>query len=81
LAKGNYKSVSVVPKAGVVGLVPQFKKCMRVIVGMCYLPYSPLNSGFLPVKKKWDALIRFFAIVCWDRNYNQDNAACLANSD
>jgi hypothetical protein len=69
--KETVKVFASVPKAGVVGIVPQFK----MYEGHCgnVLFDSLFNSKlrFIPVKNK-DALIRFYDSLGWDRNYNQD---------
>jgi hypothetical protein len=65
------KVFATVPKAGVVGIVPQFKmyesNCGNVLFDTIY--NSKLQ--FVPVKNK-DALIRFYDSLGWDKNYNQD---------
>ncbi len=70
----QYETVNIfktIPKAGVVGITPQFKlyesKCGNVI-------FDNLFSNklkFIPVKNK-KALIHFYDSIGWDRNYNQD---------
>ena len=72
--KETVKVFATVPKAGVVGIVPQFKmyesNCGNVLFD------SLFNSKlrFVPVKNK-DALIRFYDSLGWDRNYNQNYLA------
>lgn len=65
------KIFNEVPKAGVVGIVPQFKmyetNCGNVIFDNLFNK----NLKFIPVKNL-DALIRFYDSIGWDRNYNQD---------
>ena len=60
---------SQVPKAGVVGIVPQFKMyeahCGTVLFDNFFNP----NLKFIPVKNP-NALIRFYDSLGWDRNYN-----------
>jgi hypothetical protein len=78
------KIFAAVPKAGVVGIVPQFKtyesNCGNVLFD------SLFNSKlrFVPVKNA-AALIRFYDSLGWDRNYNQDflayNLALAINSE
>ena len=72
--KETVKVFKEVSKAGVVGIVPQFKtyesNCGNVLFD------SLFNSKlqFVPVKNK-EALIRFYDSLGWDRNYNQDYLA------
>jgi hypothetical protein len=72
--KETVKVFVAVPKAGVVGIVPQFKtyetNCGNVLFD------SLFNSKlqFVPVKNE-EALIRFYDSLGWDRNYNQDYLA------
>jgi len=72
--KETVKVFAAVPKAGVVGIVPQFKtyesNCGNVLFD------SLFNSKlkFVPVKNA-AALIRFYDSLGWDRNYNQDYLA------
>jgi hypothetical protein len=70
----QYETVKVfneVPKAGVVGIVPQFKSyesnCGNVLIDNLF--GSKLQ--FMPVKNR-EALIRFYDSLGWDRRYNQD---------
>jgi hypothetical protein len=69
--KETIKVFATVPKAGVVGIVPQFKmyesNCGNVLFDTLY--NSKLR--FVPVKNK-GGLIRFYDSLGWDRNYNQD---------
>ncbi|WP_426092177.1 glycosyltransferase family A protein [Flavobacterium sp. DSR3-2] len=59
------------PKAGVVGIVPQFKtyevNCGTVI----FDNFFNKNLKFIPIKNK-EALIHFYEGIGWDRSYNQD---------
>ena len=72
--KETVKVFKEVSKAGVVGIVPQFKtyesNCGNVLFD------SLFNSKlqFVPVKNK-EALIRFYDSLGWDRNYNPDYLA------
>jgi hypothetical protein len=63
-----FKSVS---KAGVVGIVPQFKTyesfCGNVLFDMLFSS----KLSFIEVKNK-QALIRFYDSLGWNRNYNQN---------
>jgi hypothetical protein len=72
--KETVKVFAAVPKAGVVGIVPQFKmyesNCGNVLFDTLY--NSKLR--FVPVKNK-GGLIRFYDSLGWDRNYNQDYLA------
>jgi glycosyltransferase involved in cell wall biosynthesis len=65
------KIFSKIPKAGVVGIVPQFKvyetNCGNVIFDNFFNPHLK----FIPVKNP-NALIRFYDSLGWDRSYNQD---------
>lgn len=65
------KIFNEVPKAGVVGIVPQFKmyeaNCGNVIFDNVFNK----KLKFIPVKNP-KALIRFYDSIGWDRNYNQD---------
>ncbi|MFI0430087.1 glycosyltransferase family A protein [Mariniflexile sp. HMF6888] len=60
-----------VPKAGVVGIVPQFKMyenyCGNVILDTIFSE----KLKFLPVINP-EALKRFYDSIGWERNYNQD---------
>lgn len=60
-----------VPKAGVVGIVPQFKMyenhCGNVLLANLFKK----KMRFCTVKNK-EALVRFYDSLGWDRNYNQD---------
>lgn len=72
--KETVKVFAAVPKAGVVGIVPQFKmhesNCGNVLFDTLF--NSKLR--FVPVKNK-EALIRFYDSLGWDRNYNPDYLA------
>lgn len=63
-----------IPKAGVVGIVPQFKmyeaNCGNVIFDNLFNK----NLKFIPVKNP-NALIRFYDSIGWDRTYNQNYLA------
>jgi len=72
----NWQSETVhifqqVPKAGVVGIVPQFKmyeaNCGNMIFDNIFNPHLK----FIPVKNE-EALVRFYDSIGWDRDYNQD---------
>ena len=69
--KETSRVFSQLPKAGVVGIVPQFKtyevNCGTVI----FDTFFNKKLKFVPVKNT-NALIRFYDSVGWDRNYNQD---------
>ncbi|MEA9413101.1 glycosyltransferase family A protein [Flavobacterium sp. PL02] len=60
-----------VPKAGVVGIVPQFKMYESNCGNVLFDNIFSSKLRFLPVKNK-EALIRFYDSLGWDRNYNQD---------
>lgn len=63
-----------VPKAGVVGIVPQFKMYEANCGNVIYDNLLNKKLKFIPVKNP-DALIRFYDSIGWDRNYNQDYLA------
>ncbi len=63
-----------VPKAGVVGIVPQFKMYEANCGNVLFDNLLSKNLKFLPVKNP-DALIRFYDSIGWDRAYNQDYLA------
>lgn len=69
--KETVKIFNEVPKAGVVGIVPQFKmyesNCGNVLFDNMLNP----SLQFMPVKNK-EALVQFYDSLGWDRNYNQD---------
>ncbi|MDR7208953.1 glycosyltransferase family A protein [Flavobacterium piscis] len=60
-----------VPKAGVVGIVPQFKMYESNCGNILFDTILSSKLQFIPVKNK-EALIRFYDSLGWDRNYNQD---------
>jgi hypothetical protein len=60
-----------VPKAGVVGIVPQFKMYESNCGNVLFDTILSSKLQFIPVKNK-EALIRFYDSLGWDRNYNQD---------
>lgn len=65
------KVFNEIPKAGVVGIVPQFKmyegNCGNVIFDNLFNK----NLKFIPVKNP-NALIRFYDSIGWARDYNPD---------
>lgn len=69
--KETIKIFNEVPKAGVVGIVPQFKmyesNCGNVLFDTLFNP----KLQFIPVKNK-EALVRFYDSIGWDKNYNHD---------
>jgi hypothetical protein len=73
-----------VPKAGVVGIVPQFKMYENNCGNVLFDTLFNSELRFLPVKNS-AALIRFYDSIGWDRNYNQDylayNLALEINSE
>jgi hypothetical protein len=73
-----------VPKAGVVGIVPQFKMYESNCGNVLFDTLFNSELRFVPVKNK-AALIRFYDSIGWDRNYNQDylayNLALEINSE
>lgn len=65
------KVFRVLPKAGVVGIVPQFcmykNKCGNIL-------FDTFFSGklkFIPIKSP-EGLVRFYDSIGWDRSYNKD---------
>ena len=76
-----FKEVS---KAGVVGIVPQFKMYESNCGNVLFDTLFNSKLRFVPVKNK-AALIRFYDSIGWDRNYNQDylayNLALEINSE
>jgi len=70
--KETIKVFATVPKAGVVGIVPQFKMYESNCGNVLFDTLFNSKLRFVPVKNK-DALIRFYDSLGWDRNYNQDN--------
>lgn len=73
-----------VPKAGVVGIVPQFKMYESNCGNILFDKILNSKLQFLPVKNK-DGLIRFYDSIGWKRDYNQDylkyNLGLKINSD
>ena len=65
------KVFNQVPKAGVVGIVPQFKSYESNSGNVLCETLFSSTLQFMPVKNK-EALIRFYDSLGWDRNYNQD---------
>ncbi|KIC03395.1 hypothetical protein OA88_03190 [Flavobacterium sp. JRM] len=63
-----FKSVS---KAGVVGIVPQFKMYESNCGNQLFDTILSSKLRFIPVKNK-EALIRFYDSLGWKRDYNQD---------
>jgi hypothetical protein len=72
--KETVKVFAAVPKAGVVGIVPQFKMYESNCGNVLFDTFYDSKLQFVPVKNK-DALIRFYDSLGWDRNYNQDYLA------
>jgi hypothetical protein len=65
------KVFNATPKAGVVGIVPQFKSYESNCGNVLFETLFSSKLQFIPVKNK-EALIRFYDSLGWDRNYNQD---------
>lgn len=63
-----------VPKAGVVGIVPQFKMYEANCGNVIFDNLLNKNLEFISVKNP-EGLIRFYDSIEWDRNYNQDYLA------
>ena len=60
-----------VPKAGVVGIVPQFKMYESNCGNVLFDTILSSKLRFIPVKNK-NGLIRFYDSIGWKRDYNQD---------
>nr|WP_199000995.1 glycosyltransferase family A protein [Flavobacterium sp. ASV13] len=73
-----------IPKAGVVGIVPQFKMYEQNCGNAIWDNLFNKKLKFIPVKSK-EALIKFYDSLGWKRNYNQDyleyNLGLEINSD
>ncbi|MEO7975757.1 glycosyltransferase family 2 protein [Flavobacterium sp.] len=65
------KVFAAVPKAGVVGIVPQFKMYESNCGNVLYDNLLSSQLKFIPVKNSTD-LIKFYDSIGWDRNYNHD---------
>ena len=65
------KIFNEVPKAGVVGLTPQFKMYQANCGNVIFENLFNKKLKFISVKNP-DALIHFYDSIGWDRNYNQD---------
>ncbi len=72
--KETLKVFKEVSKAGVVGIVPQFKTYESNCGNALFDSLFNSKLRFVPVKNK-EALIRFYDSLGWDRNYNQDYLA------
>jgi hypothetical protein len=72
--KETVKVFAAVPKAGVVGIVPQFKMYESNCGNVLFDTLFNSKLRFVPVKNK-DALTCFYDSLGWDRNYNQDYLA------
>ena len=59
------------PKAGVVGIVPQFKMYEAHCGTVLFDNFLNPNLKFIPVKNP-NALIHFYDSLGWDRNYNSN---------
>lgn len=59
------------PKAGVVGLTPQFKMFESYCGNVIYDNLFNRKLRFIPVKNR-EALIRFYDSLGWKRDYNKD---------
>lgn len=69
--KETVKVFAQVPKAGVVGIVPQFKMYESNCGTVLFDAFFDKRVKFIPVKNA-NALTRFYDSIGWDRNYNQD---------
>ncbi|MEL1252656.1 glycosyltransferase family A protein [Flavobacterium sp. DGU38] len=69
--KETIKVFNEVPKAGVVGIVPQFKMYESNCGNVLFDTLLSSKLQFIPVKNK-EALVKFYDSIGWDRDYNQD---------
>lgn len=69
--KETVKIFTQIPKAGVVGIVPQFKMYEANCGTVLFDNFFNKKLKFIPVKNT-SALLRFYDSIGWDRNYNQD---------
>lgn len=67
----TFKIFNSVPKAGVVGLTPQFKMYEAYCGNIIFENLLNKKMQFIPVKSP-NALINFYDSIGWERNYNQD---------
>lgn len=65
------KVFNTLPKAGVVGLVPQFKTYETYCGNVLFDNMLSSKLRFLPVKNK-EGLMRFYDSLGWDKTYNQN---------
>lgn len=65
------KVFSEIPKAGVVGIVPQFNMYKRYCGNVLFDNLFNKKLKFIPVKNP-QSMIHFYDSIGWDRNYNQD---------
>lgn len=65
------KVFAQLPKAGLVGVVPQFKTYEANCGTVLFDTFFDKKLKFVPVKNT-NALIRFYDSIGWDRNYNPD---------
>lgn len=72
--KETTKIFNRIPKAGVVGLVPQFKMYESNCGNIIFDNFFSNKLKFIPVKNP-SALIRFYESIGWDYNYNKDYLA------
>ena len=72
--KETIKIFNRIPKAGVVGLVPQFKMYESNCGNIIFDNFFSNKLKFIPVKNP-SALIRFYESIGWDYNYNKDYLA------
>lgn len=72
--KETTKIFNRIPKAGVVGLVPQFKMYESNCGNIIFDNFFSNKLKFIPVKNP-SALIRFYESIGWYYNYNKDYLA------
>lgn len=65
------KVFRALPKAGVVGIVPQFNMFKNKSGTIIFDNFFNKNLKFIPILSP-EGLIRFYDSIGWDRNYNKD---------
>jgi hypothetical protein len=65
------KVFRALPKAGVVGIVPQFNMFKNKSGNVIFGNFFNNRLKFIPIQSP-QALIRFYDSIGWDRNYNKD---------
>ena len=65
------KVFRALPKAGVVGIVPQFNMFKNKCGNVIFDNFFNKKLKFIPIKSP-EGLIRFYHSIGWDRSYNKD---------